>query len=454
MSTAHASSITPMPAPQPGITPMADGITEAALLGHLLLGTVTTEFARFAHLDEDHFYDPRHKRVWAIMKALHQEGHTIDLTMVVSRFKADGREAGEAFLLSILAQAGDNPVDYMKALQIIEWRRDGLLQAQRLVTLFANAKIGTPAVISQLSRIALDLSIKASLLVGPLSQPETSESAAYLAGYDTQDMNAVGISTGYIDLDRAMNGYEKGRVYLIGADSGVGKSIYGQNTARSLNKRGQRGAVVSFELPVKEYIERAIASESEIDLNIIKQHRMDAAQIERFKEVLGRMGTSSAALHYVFMDKPTLADLKAKILELYYASGLDFAVIDYVDARWLTPTEKAHIGNDVAFTGAISAMFNSLAKELNIYFILLVQTNRASQNRGGKPQLTDFAGAAALERDAGFAAILQDGDPALATHGTPEIYMHILKSRTGGKGHVIKFEAQKSIFTISTWTQE
>lgn len=447
MTTAHA--ITPLPQTPANTAPLDDAPMEAALLGSLLLGTSPTEFMRFSHLTEEHFYGERHKRLWVIMKALILDGLTIDLNTVKSRFKAITPE-GEAFLLTILAHAGDNPVDYARMLQLIEWRRDVDQQLKAAWLMNGNRKMSAEAVATVINRTATELQIKASLLIGPMSHPGAALARELSASYASEDRSSVGISTGYRDLDAALNGFEKSRVYLFGAGTGVGKSILLQNLARRLQRNKQRGLFISLEMSVKEYGLRAVSSEAGIDVNLIKQHTMTDHQTRRFYESLQRMADDPTPLHYVYMSLPTIEQLKSKILELYHAQGIDFVCIDYVDSKALTPTDKAHIANPVTFLGALAILFEKLAKDLNIFFLNVAQVNRASQQRGGRPQITDFAGASALEQKADVAAILQDVDD-ITSDDYGAVYMYVLKVRTGAKEVLVKLSPRKETFTFLDW---
>ena len=447
----NAANISPMPQPAPTNEPLAERGIEAALLGYLLLGASPAEFSRLSHLGDDHFHEPRHKRLWAIMSELANEGISIDLATVKSRFKVITPE-GEQFLLDILMQAGNNPSDYVRVLELIEWRRDVENMLKTALSLNGNRRLTDNQVATQLADMMTSLQVKIAQLTCPISYVHSDIARQQHETYAQEDVTDVGISTGYRDLDNAINGFEKGRVYAIGAGSGVGKSILLQNIAIRLNKAGQRFLIISFELPVKEYAARAISMESAIDLNVIKQHKMTPEQSERYYESLKRIANSRTPLHYTYMELPTVAQLKAKIQQVYHTYGLDGVGIDYIDSSWFTPTDKAHKSDALAFLRHIATTISVLAKEMNLYFINLVQTNRASAQRGGEPALRDFAGGSPIEHNADVAAILQDVDDTL-NPDLGAVYLHILKARTGRKNQVIKLAARKEIFTFSDWNE-
>lgn len=454
MTTAAKTQSLPA-APAPAVIPplLVDEVFEKALLGGLLCGASPAEFQPFAHLTEDHFFSPRHKRLWAAMSALYAEGLTIDLVTIKGRLNSITPE-GEAFLFDMIAHAGSHPTDYAKLLRLVEWRRAVHGKLLSLLTMNANRKLSAQDVAAALQSELTQLQIMVASLVGPMSRLMTDLVSEYETAWLANDptLNA-GFSTGYLSLNRVMGGFERRRVYVVSAASGVGKSTFAQNIMRRVTAQGLHGMILSFEMAEEEYAQRAISAESEIQLDRIKEKSLSAQEGKRVLESIQTLKTVTGKAHVVFMKKPTLAEVEAKILELYYAHGLDFLVIDYVAARWLTPTEAKHKKDDIAFIGAISSKIISMAKELNIVIMPIVQTNRAGQSRGGLPENTDLAGAASLEQDADFVGFLKDDEDFAMSMGYGITNLYITKSRTGGQGAVLPLQSRKAMFRFDDGVQ-
>jgi len=444
------NNISPIPSKSPDMPPeLIDEGLEAALLGYFLLGTTAVDLAPVVHLTEDHFYGNRHKRLWNVINRIAQEGLTIDISSVKSTLKNVTPE-GEQFLLQVMSQAGGSPASYAKMLEDLQWRRTCYLDLMRATALMNRPDFSSDHILEELSGVMTQLQIKAAAIVGCASQQLPELTKEYHDHYLNQDISGIGIPTGFSGLDTEINGLERGRVYVIAAETGGGKSTFMQNIAQNMNRAGMRGLIYSLELPEKEYMLRAVSAESQIDLNRIKQRRLNAQEVTRFNESMLRMKEVKTPLHLVYRSTPSVAQLKAKIIELYYGQGIDFVAIDYVAARMFA-SDKTYKNDPVGFLGSVSKTLSTLAKELNIIIFPLVQTSRESRKRGGAPQNEDLSGASALEQDADVILQLQDSEDYSAALGYGVTNLHITKSRTGGEGHVVKLEARKHLFTFATW---
>lgn len=451
MSTQHAASITPLPQPPSQAAPvLEEAQIEAALLGHILLGMTAQDFQVYAHLTADYFNNDKHKRLWTLIQGVAGEGLTIDLTSIKAR-SGKMTEAGEAFLTDILTQAGNNPRDYKMILQWIECRRKIEAQLTAMLHINRNRGLSLTQVAGELNRMVTELQVRISSIIGPLSLAYAEMAEDYHAHYTTEDYSGIGISTGYPDLDRSINGFERGRTYVVGAESGGGKSIMVQNFAHRLADSNLRVGFLSFELPEKEYMLRGLAADTMIDMNRIKKRQIDQQEAKRFAEVVARLQHRKDHLQYIYMKQPTLADVLSKIRSLYLTYGIDAVVLDYIKPSRFTPALKEHRGNDVAFLGAITEAVSSITKELNIITFEPFQTTRESQKDGSKPSKTAFQGSSSIEQDADVAMILTQHEAYTEAMGHGEMHLHIVKSRTGGEGDVIRLESRKSMFRFDPW---
>ena len=443
-----ANPITPLPHAAPVPSALMDEELEMALLGGLLINPDAALFTRVAYLTVDAFALPKNKRLWVAMQALHERGIEINLETVRAEIGSISLE-GEKHFEDLIRHAGERVGSYSKRLEEFEALR--LLEAnlQQGLKLTRDRKHSLAQKSDQINSLVTDALIKVSSVTGVAAYNMAEMSARYYETYLDQDVSGVGISTGWPDLDAQINGFEKGRVYLIGAGPGVGKSIKIQNIACHLNQGGRNGLIITLELPESEYMLRGLSCEMQVDMNRIKQMRLSEAEMAHMGEAIEHINARGKLL-VLRMKTPTLAQLKSKITELTIAHGLSFVGIDYVAARHMTP-DKDYRGDDVRFLAAISQAFTSLAKDLKLIIFPLVQLTQESLKRGGAPTITDFAGTGALAQDADVAMILKDETPYAPSMGFGETRAYIVKSRTGGEGNFVRFEAIKKFFTFSGW---
>ena len=441
-------AITPMPYAAPDNTALMDEGLEMALLGGLLITDNTALFARVAHLTTDAFALPKNKRLWVAMHALYARGIDINLDTVRSEIGQISLE-GEKHFEDLLRLAGNHVGSYPKLLEEFEALRLLESNLQQGLKLARDRKKPLAQKSDQINSLVTDALIKVSSVTGVSAYNVAELSAQYYDTYLDQDVSGVGISTGWPDLDNQINGFEKGRVYLIGAGPGVGKSIKIQNIARHLNQSGKHGLIITLELPESEYVLRGLSCEMQVDMNRIKQMRLSEDELAHMGEAIKHINGRGKLL-VIRMKSPTLSQLKSKITELTIAHGLSFVGIDYVAARHMTP-DKEYRGDDVRFLAAISQAFTTLAKDLKLIVFPLVQLTQESLKRGGVPTITDFAGTGALSQDADVAFILKDESPYAPSMGFGETRAYIVKSRTGGEGNFVRYEAIKKFFTFQAW---
>lgn len=73
-----------------------------------------------------------------------------------------------------------------------------------------------------------------------------------------------GISCGYQDIDCLTKGFEPGELIVVGADTGVGKSMFVQNMLHNIAKRGCPNLFFSMEMPNIEAEKRYLEMETDI----------------------------------------------------------------------------------------------------------------------------------------------------------------------------------------------
>lgn len=453
MTLARQSSITPLTQP---ITPslILDMGMEDALLGGLLIASDpnNSAFKRISRLQDTAFAIPKNRKLWQVMHALDGEGLMIDDKTIRAKLGVISLE-GEAHLIGLIAQAGENPDVYAKVLERLEWRRDAETQHLIALATIRNPKLPDTQVSEQLNAINVDLMRKSSHVFGAPSKVLSDGMKDFEDGYG-KTAPEHGYSTGYPLMNHAMKGFKRGKVYGIVGRPGFGKSILGQNFLMHLMHDGQVTALISLEMLIKDYIMRALCMESQIDEDTITRQSMTDIQRDRLNEALSKMqNTYSGAkqMHMVYMNMPTLSQIKAKIMELHILYGVEVLLIDYVDDRFITPNKEHR--DSVAIMGAFSKMIADITKELNIVTIELLQTGRQAA-KGGTPSMADAHGSSAFEKDLDFMAVITIETPFTESMGYGETHLTIVKSRTGGTNTVLKFRAELPTFTFNPWMED
>lgn len=447
------SSVTPLPTPIQ--SSILDVGMEDALLGGLLFASDlnNTMFKRVAHLPDTAFATPKNRKLWQIMHALNADGIVIDDRTIRSKLGTISLE-GETHLTNLLAQAGQHPDQYAKVLARCEWRRDAEAQTLAALNAIRNSKLTDPQVSEQLNMINVDLLRKSSHVFGAPSVLLSDMAHDHKRAQPKRGSD-YGYSTGYPLLDKAMKGFKRGKVYGLVGRPGYGKSILGQNLIMHQVHDGTVTAIITLEMLAKDYFMRALCMESQIDEDTIARQTMTDQQKARYNEALLKLSEvyiGAQQMHLVYMNVPTMAQLRAKIMELHVLYGLEVLMIDYLDDRFVAPNKEHR--DSVAILGAFSKMIADITKELNIVTISLLQTGRSAARKGGTPAMEDAHGSSAFEKDLDFMGIITIETPYTESMGYGETHLTIVKSRTGGTNTVIKFRAELPTFTFNPYTGE
>lgn len=216
-----------------------------------------------------------------------------------------------------------------------------------------------------------------------------------------QDIEMVGLPTGFEDLDRLLGGLKRGDLYVLAGRPGMGKSLMETAIRCNVGKAGQRIAAFNLEMSREQILMRMAAAESGVAFRNIETGRMTTSEYNRFCEAVGRLSEMKMWID----DTPSLTptQLEARCRRLYAEHGLDLVTVDYLQ---LMGGDRA-ANNRTQEVGQISRALKSLAKTLNIPVLALAQLSRAVENRRDKqPTLSDLRESGDIENDADVVMLL------------------------------------------------
>lgn len=237
------------------------------------------------------------------------------------------------------------------------------------------------------------------------------------------------IPTPWLSLNNKLaGGLHPGRLYVVGARTGNGKSVAGQNIVSYAVERGHPSFVVSVEMPVVEVVSRIIAAQARVDYGSITKRDFDSCGVR-----IDQYIADNRHLPMYICDNPTLTiESVAQKCRALKHRGLALAFIDY--AQLITASDRR-----VAREQQVAHIVRSakvLAMELNIAIILAAQLNRNAEDESSGelrlPKKSDLRESGELEQSADVILLLHRHDE--------RIYMAIAKNRTGPEGQVILTE--------------
>lgn len=205
-----------------------------------------------------------------------------------------------------------------------------------------------------------------------------------------------GISTGILGLDEALGGgLRPGKVIVIAARPGVGKTALAQQIMLSAAEAGHTGLMLSMEMERTELVDRAVSNLGSIGYGRLLNGKMTNPEWERLGPAIDKLG----ALPYAIDDQAalTLHDIRTKAFAI---KGLRVLGIDYAQlCAGPKGAPRNQTRNDVLTE--ISRGIKALAKDLGTTVLLLSQLNREVEKRSTpEPTLADLRESGAIEQDA------------------------------------------------------
>lgn len=421
-----------------------------------LLQPVTTRMLRdeaLTAVDPEDFWSATLGGVWGAARSLKAADKQITRRSLVARLTADGELSGTIDVADRLLTkcSGFTPPAAEFSQAVAEVRRCGRLR--RLLE--------TCDAIKQQALTADDQAQALSIaydLLGKLDQAGEQVDVVryadlleqFVADQQSPD-TAVVIPTPWIEVNEALNGgIRGGRMYVIGARPGDGKSISAHQIAQHAAALGYPSLVFSAEMGADEVTGRMVASGALVEQDDIIRRRLDTQSWRRVDEYLDR--ARSWPISVVDKSNLTPAYIKAVCRNEQRRKGLSVVVLDYLqlvggDSRGQMREQEV---------SAISRQIKQLSRELGVAFVVAAQLNRENVRHNRKPAMADLRESGGIEADADVVMLhsrpLQPEGPRKGEPGWT-LLMDIVKNRHGRVGP-IELDWRPAYATIGSAPQQ
>jgi len=206
---------------------------------------------------------------------------------------------------------------------------------------------------------------------------------------------ALGVPTGFVDLDAIANGLHPGQMIVVAARPGLGKkSTLGLDFARSCSvKHGMTSAVFSLEMSKSEIVMRLLSAEAQIRLADMRAGRMSDEDWTRVARRMSEIGEAPLFID----DSPnlTLMEIRAKARRLKQRHDLKLVILDYLQLM----TSARKVESRQQEVSEFSRQIKLLAKEIEVPVVAMSQLNRGPEQRNDKrPMLSDLRESGSIEQ--------------------------------------------------------
>ncbi len=420
---------------------------ERAVLGALLIEQEA--YYRVSEiLTPDCFYEHRHQLIYEAIQRLNFQQNPVDILTVTHQLEEAGNleEAGGPFYLTELSEMMYSSAHIEYHARIIADKA----MARRIITLT-----------SEVQRDAFDpthpadeVMKKLEAQVFALGQDNSKNKVEQIDSILDDAMDAVqrasantdamtGIPSGFTELDKITNGWQKSDLIIIGARPAMGKTAFALSMAKNMAVDMKRTvAVFSLEMSKMQLVNRVLSNVCEIDSSQLRTGQLKSFEWEQLDANYRRMlGTP---LYIDDTANMSVFELQTKARRLCREKNVEIIIIDYLQLMTASGLPFNSRQEEISI---ISRSLKGLAKELNIPIIALSQLSRESAKREGddkRPQLSDLRESGAIEQDADIVTfihrpeyyhIYQSADGTKDLHGKAEII--IAKHRNGAVGDIL-----------------
>ncbi|QGZ95484.1 replicative DNA helicase [Terricaulis silvestris] len=406
----------PAAPPQPRVAPH-NLEAEQALLGAILFDNETYNRIN-SSLQEKHFYDPVHGRIFSACADLITAGQLADGVTLKERFSRDGgiKEIGGAvYLLKLMEAAAPlsaHAQSYADLIYDLALRRE-LIRVGNVISDLAESPPDdhdANDIIEEAERTLFGLAESGTTSRGFQDfKTAITKSIEVAAAAKNRGSDVSGISSGFRELDHKLGGFHGSDLIILAGRPSMGKTALALNMAMNAalaklkgdqtKDESHAGGVVGFfslEMSAEQLATRLLSDYTSIESHRLRQGRIEKHEFMQINDAAQMLHT--LPLHVDETGGISIAQLHNRARRLKRTAGLDLIVVDYLQ---LVTTNSRKNDGRVQEVSAVTQGLKTLAKDLNVPVLALSQLSRQVESRDDKrPQLSDLRESGSIEQDA------------------------------------------------------
>lgn len=384
---------------------------EQSVLGSIILDKdVFIDAAE--NLKKDDFYSEQNSYIFDAMLTLYNKKMPIDLITLSETLKDKGtfEKCGGIMYLTNLSTAPAFTQNISSYIEIVKEKSilRKLINASLKTIQNCNSKdMQIFEILDQAEKSVFDVSQEKNDRTLVCINDILEETFDTISTLSSNEFALTGLTTGFADLDRKLNGLQKTDLILIAARPAMGKTAFSLNIAQNAAiNANAKVAIFNLEMSKDQLIQRMISATGRIELNKIKTGKLKDEEWSLFSNSIAALKNTQIYID----DSPgiTAFEIKSKCRRLKIEKGgLDLVLIDYLQ---LMESDSKSESRQQEIS-KISRSLKILAKELECPVIALSQLSRAPESRTDKrPMLSDLRESGAIEQDADLVMFLYRDD--------------------------------------------
>lgn len=390
---------------------------EKGVLGSVLLDSLKVmDLCLERQLDAESFYVPAHRLIYESFVAMASDGSVIDVLTVTERLRNMGymEKAGGSIYL-------DRLIDSTPTAAHAEYYIDIVRQKHLLRSIITNARDAesecysseesADLILSRVEQSFLDITERqhGSVTPWPRAVKQTMEHIENVFINKTA-AGMGGISTGFANFDKVLQGLRPGEMVVIAARPSMGKTSLVMNIAENVALgRAPDGTprpvgIFSLEMSQEALVMRMLCSHAGV--SAFKLTGGYVSQSIHGQLIQAASVLTKAPLYLDDTGGLDVLELRARARRMKKKYGVELIIIDYL--QLLHSKEYSRQGRQIE-TADVSGNLKAMAKELKVPVVVLSQLSRAPEQRDklGKPKLSDLRDSGAIEQDADVVCMLR-----------------------------------------------
>ena len=387
---------------------------EQALLGAILINNEAYgSVAGF--LRSEHFFEEVHRRIFDVASQLIRGGK-VATPITLKTFLGDADLGGitiPQYLARLAAEATAivNTEDYGRNVYDLAARRDLVGIGERLAKMAQDQPVSmtcadvATASLEELHVIAATTPANPSRPVSAFADDLMNEVEGVLSGLITPRL----VTTGYSDLDKAMNGYEPGTLVIAAGRPGMGKTVLANSTGCRCARSGVGVLEFPLEIGPSQMVARHLADlafrgvgSSPAFRDIGKRAReMPEDQVQAVREAHTRLRQLPIVIDG--RSRVTVAQIAAKVAQVerdMRTRGIELGlvILDHLD--FIAASDR-YRGIRVQEIGEIVLGLKDIARSQGVCILLMSQLSREVEKRPAnerRPTLADLRNSGDLEQ--------------------------------------------------------
>jgi len=366
---------------------------EQAVLGAMLMSKEAIGTA-IEILDEDSFYQQRHRNIFVAMIYLYDNHVAVDLITLADELAKRNQlqeVGGRSYLVTLteLVATAANIAHHCNI--VLEKATARQLQdvAVGVVNDCYNETKDPKELLNEAQRKLFDIAERS------VKQSPVRVSEFIIESLDSiiTPKHITGLETGFRLLDIMTEGLQNSDLIIVGGRPGHGKTSFGLNVADYVATREKPtpALIFSLEMSRKQVGKRLLLARARLPRSECKTDE----SVAKFTGLLR-----------IFEDCPIFVDdspiqtplqIKAKARRLKTAENIGLIIVDYLQLLTVPGFDSEY--REISYA---SKSLKALAKELNIPVMVLSQFSRKTEERGGdrRPRDWDLRGSGTIEQDA------------------------------------------------------